>query len=63
MREYTDLAFSGNFKQAREVRDSLNPVREAINKTKPAEKPLRMASIGKNCWDKLEERCVAQCWI
>ena len=39
MREYTDLAFSGNFKQAREVRDSLNPVREAINKTKPAEKP------------------------
>ena len=39
MREYTDLAFSGNFKQAREVRDSLNPVRDAINKTKPAEKP------------------------
>ena len=39
MREYTDLAFSGNFKQAREVRDSLNPVREAINRTKPAEKP------------------------
>ena len=39
MREYTDLAFSGNFKQAREVRDSLNPVREAINRTKPDEKP------------------------
>ncbi len=39
MREYTDLALAGHIAEARRVRDSLNPVREAIRKTKPADKP------------------------
>ena len=39
MREYTDLAFAGKIAEARRVRDSLDPVREAISKTKPADKP------------------------
>jgi 4-hydroxy-tetrahydrodipicolinate synthase len=40
MREYTDLAFAGKVAEAKRVRDSLNPVREAIRKTKPADKPF-----------------------
>jgi 4-hydroxy-tetrahydrodipicolinate synthase len=39
MREYTDLAFKGEIEKARAVRDSLNPVREAIRRTRPPEKP------------------------
>ena len=39
MREYTDLAFAGEIEKARAVRDSLNPVREALRRTRPAEKP------------------------
>ena len=39
MREYTDLAFSGQGDRARSVRDSLGPVREALRRTRPAEKP------------------------
>ncbi|HVW69673.1 MAG TPA: dihydrodipicolinate synthase family protein [Steroidobacteraceae bacterium] len=39
MREYTDLAFSGQAQQARSVRDSLDPVREALRRTRPPEKP------------------------
>lgn len=39
MHDYTQLAFAGNFKEARKVRDSLNPVREAIKSTKPGGKP------------------------
>jgi 4-hydroxy-tetrahydrodipicolinate synthase len=39
MREYTDLAFAGDVERARKVRDSLNPVRDAIRRTRPAEKP------------------------
>ncbi|MDB5600230.1 MAG: dihydrodipicolinate synthase family protein [Xanthobacteraceae bacterium] len=39
MREYTDLAFRGEIDKARAVRDSLNPVREAIRRTRPPEKP------------------------
>ena len=39
MREYTDLAFAGDFTKARAVRDSLNPVRQALRKTRPPEKP------------------------
>ena len=38
IREYTDLAFKGDAAGARRIRDSLNPVREAFKKTKPAEK-------------------------
>jgi len=39
MREYTDLAFAGKIAEARKVRDSLDPVREAIHATQPKEKP------------------------
>ena len=39
MREYTDLAFNGEIARARQVRDSLNPVREAFRRSRPAEKP------------------------
>ncbi len=39
MREYTDLAFKGEIAEARAVRDSLNPVREAFRRSRPAEKP------------------------
>jgi 4-hydroxy-tetrahydrodipicolinate synthase len=38
IREYTDLAFAGDVKRARAVRDSLNPVREAFRRTRPPEK-------------------------
>jgi len=39
MREYTDLAFAGEIVKARAIRDSLNPVREALRRSRPAEKP------------------------
>jgi 4-hydroxy-tetrahydrodipicolinate synthase len=39
MNEYTRLAFEGRFAEARAVRDSLDPVREAIRSTKPPGKP------------------------
>ena len=39
MREYTDLALRGLADQAREVFDSLAPVRDALRSTRPAEKP------------------------
>jgi 4-hydroxy-tetrahydrodipicolinate synthase len=38
MREYTDLALRGDIAKARAVRDSLNPVREAFRRSRPAEK-------------------------
>jgi 4-hydroxy-tetrahydrodipicolinate synthase len=38
MREYTDLAMGGEVARAKAVRDSLNPVREAFRRTRPAEK-------------------------
>ncbi len=39
MREYTDLAFAGETEKARAVRGSLAPVRDALKRTRPAEKP------------------------
>ena len=39
MHEYTQLAFAGKFAEARRVRDSLNPVREAMTRSRPADKP------------------------
>ncbi|HXQ52199.1 MAG TPA: hypothetical protein VN802_13980 [Stellaceae bacterium] len=39
MREYTDLAFRGEVAKARAVRDSLDPVRDAMKRTRPPEKP------------------------
>ncbi|MBV8744541.1 MAG: dihydrodipicolinate synthase family protein, partial [Xanthobacteraceae bacterium] len=39
MRRYTDLAMAGNVTEGRRVRDSLNPVRAALRKTKPPGKP------------------------
>jgi 4-hydroxy-tetrahydrodipicolinate synthase len=38
MRDYTDLAFKGEFARARALRDSLEPVREAFKRTRPPEK-------------------------
>ncbi len=39
MNDYTRLAFEGRFDEARRVRDSLNPVREAMKRTRPPGKP------------------------
>ena len=39
MNAYTQLAFAGKFDEARQVRDSLNPVREAFKQSKPKGKP------------------------
>ena len=39
MRQYTDLAFAGEFEQARKIRDSLEPVRQALKATRPKGKP------------------------
>lgn len=39
MRRYTDLAFAGKAAEARAVRDSLDPVRQALRTTRPPEKP------------------------
>ncbi|WP_134725410.1 dihydrodipicolinate synthase family protein [Paracoccus luteus] len=39
MHDYTQLAFAGNADEARRVRDSLEPVRQALRGTRPAEKP------------------------
>lgn len=39
MRAYTDLAFAGTAEEARRVRDSLNPVRDAMKRTRPGAKP------------------------
>lgn len=39
MRDYTELAFRGEAERARAVRDSLEPVRDALRRTRPPEKP------------------------
>jgi 4-hydroxy-tetrahydrodipicolinate synthase len=39
MREYTELAFNGDVAKARVVRDSLDPVRQALKSTRPGGKP------------------------
>ena len=39
MNTYTQLAFEGRFAEARQVRDSLEPVRQAIRQSKPKGKP------------------------
>jgi len=39
MNAYTQLAMAGKFEEARQVRDSLNPVRDAIKHSKPKGKP------------------------
>ena len=39
MHDYTELAFAGRFDEARRVRDSLDPVREAFAASKPPAKP------------------------
>ena len=39
MHDYTQLALNGQFAEARKIRDTLNPVREAIKATKPGGKP------------------------
>ena len=39
MKDYTELAFAGQADAARKVWDSLQPVRQALKSTRPAEKP------------------------
>lgn len=39
MRAYTEAAFAGRVDDARAIRDSLDPVRQALKATRPAEKP------------------------
>lgn len=39
MHEYTQLAFQGKFAEARKVSESLNPVRDAMKRSRPADKP------------------------
>ncbi len=39
MRDYTDLAMAGQVERARAVRDSLEPVRAAMRRTRPGGKP------------------------
>jgi 4-hydroxy-tetrahydrodipicolinate synthase len=39
MREYTDLAMKGDVARARAVRDSLDPVRNALKSSRPKDKP------------------------
>jgi 4-hydroxy-tetrahydrodipicolinate synthase len=39
MHDYTQLAFAGEVEKARAVRDSLEPVREAMRRTRPGGKP------------------------
>lgn len=39
MHDYTQLAFDGRIDEARAIRDSLDPVRQAIKSTKPGGKP------------------------
>lgn len=39
MRAYTDRAFAGDAEEARRLRDSLEPVRQALKRTRPGAKP------------------------
>ncbi|MFK5980510.1 MAG: dihydrodipicolinate synthase family protein [Rhizobiaceae bacterium] len=39
MHDYTELAFAGDFAGARKLRDSLDPVRQALKNTRPGGKP------------------------
>ena len=39
MHEYTELAFAGKIDEARQARDSLEPVRQALKSTRPGGKP------------------------
>lgn len=39
MRDYTDAAMAGDVARAKQIRDSLEPVREAMRRTRPGDKP------------------------
>jgi 4-hydroxy-tetrahydrodipicolinate synthase len=49
MNEYTDLAIAGEIQKARLVRDSLDPVRDAMRSTRPGGKP----AAHQKYWQKL----------
>jgi 4-hydroxy-tetrahydrodipicolinate synthase len=49
MHEYTALAFQGKMKEARAIRDSLDPVRKALKSTRPAGK----AAAHQKYWQEL----------
>lgn len=48
MNEYTQLAFAGKYDEARRVRDSMNPLREAFKHSSPKVNRKHMPSIGKS---------------
>ena len=62
MRAYTDLAFAGRAQEARRVRDSLNPVRDAMKRTRPAPSRMLTRNTGRNCWARPAARCDFPCW-
>ena len=39
MHDYTQAAFAGDAVEARRISESLNPVRDALKRTRPPEKP------------------------
>jgi 4-hydroxy-tetrahydrodipicolinate synthase len=49
MRQYSDLAWAGRTAEARAVRDSLEPVRAAFKRTRPAGKPHAHAKFWQDC--------------
>lgn len=49
IRDYTRLAFAGDFAQARRVRDSLNPARQAFKASQPAGKPQAHSKAWLEC--------------
>jgi len=49
MNEYTRLAFAGRHEEARRVRDSLDPVRDAFKRSRPRGKPQAHSK----CWQEL----------
>lgn len=53
MNDYTRLAFEGRFAEARVIRDSLDPVRNAFKRTKPADKPQAHGKY----WQELLGQC------
>ena len=61
MRDYTDLAFRGEKNRARDVRDSLNLVREAFRRTRPPRSLTHMRSTGRICWAKAAARSGGRC--
>ena len=62
MRDYTDLAMRGDIARARAVRDSLDPVRAALQGAAArAASRTRTRNTGRNCSARSAARCAARC--